>query len=222
MTDVLEQIGMTKEELQNRVVCVLVNQIMAQRGIFETKPLATGKLVDIQDEGGPEYDPETGPYAEEPPVRPSVPAQKFSTELAAQCTAMLKAEVAKVADATLQPHAEEIIRTQVLQSTNNWGEKKAEPMTFIEYLVARADKYMQEEVNDKGEVDSDRIIYNRNRPPKQSRLSFMIDEVIKAEIKTAMTDAMKRASGLFAEGLAETLKRKAQIMTESLVVKVSV
>lgn len=119
-TKTLEALGITKEELVNRAVDQIVNNMTRAYG--------------IDDEGETHY---TG-------------KSSFMAELDKYIKAKLDAKLAASFDALVAPKVIEKFDNFVLQETNSWGEKKKPPQTLTEYMIQRADAYLLEKVDDRG------------------------------------------------------------------------
>ena len=102
------------------------------------------------------------------------------------------------------PNIIERIETTVLQQTTSWGENKGEPVSFTEFLVARAEAYMQEEVDFKGKTRGNGNSYDWKGA--QTRVAWMIHEHLQYSINTAMEAAMKTVNDQISEGIAATVK----------------
>lgn len=128
------------------------------------------------------------------------------------------AAVARLADDHVLPKVGEFIENLVLQKTNDWGEKKGEALTFVEYLIRRADSYMGERVNSKGKTKEEDSYSWRGT---QTRLSAMIDGHLHHEIDTAMKEALTIATKSLGRDLAETAKIKLAEISAKLKVEVA-
>jgi len=105
------------------------------------------------------------------------------------------------------PKVAEILEGVCLQATNEWGEAKGKPMTFIQYLVQRAERYMHEKVNFSGESKAEcRDSYSWRG--EQTRVTHLIHAHLKYSIETALKTALKDFDKHVAAGLAETVKAK--------------
>lgn len=96
------------------------------------------------------------------------------------------------------------IDTLVLQETSKWGEKKGEPMTVVEYLVARCNAYMSEQVDHNGKSQKDGDSYNWRA--NTTRIAFAIDQHLQYNIKTAMEKSLADANTAMAKGLHEACR----------------
>jgi hypothetical protein len=117
---------------------------------------------------------------------------------------LIDAKVEQLADAHVKPLIESRLESLVLQQTSQWGEKRGTPVTFIEYLVQRADAYMVEPVDHDGKTrgESGSSYWSS----KTTRVSHMIDRHLKYSIETAMQQALKDANSSITKGLADAVK----------------
>jgi hypothetical protein len=102
----------------------------------------------------------------------------------------------------------------VLQETNKWGEKVGAPVTFIEYLVKRAENYMTEKVTYDGKPPDG---YSK---ATQTRITQMIDHHLHYHIATAMQQALTTANSAIVEGIQETVRLKLSEFAAALKVTV--
>src|SRR5665648_119368 len=58
--------------------------------------------------------------------------------------------VKTVGEKVIDPNVAAMVEELTLQKTNDYGEKRGEPVTFIEYLTEMAQKYMVEKVDYQG------------------------------------------------------------------------
>jgi len=117
-------------------------------------------------------------------------------------TDRINAKVDEMAAREVVPAVGEIIENLVLQSTTAWGERRGEPVTFIEYLIQRAEAYLKEEVTGDGKKPDS---YSQS---KQKRISWMIDQHLHYSIEKAMKQALAEANSNIVAGLEETVKMK--------------
>lgn len=185
----LKQLGFTQEELQERVVERIVNQVMID------------KVYDHESDS--EYDRHS----------------QFREELKKRVKTRIDEKIDELAQQFVLPNVSEYIETLTLQHTNQYGERKGEPVTFIEYLVARAKDYMQERVDHSGQDKATANSYGWNG--KQTRITYLIEKHLQYSIETAMKDSLKIATGEIANGIAETAKIKLQEISKNLKVQVS-
>jgi hypothetical protein len=116
------------------------------------------------------------------------------------------------------PNVSSYIENLTLQTTNQWGEKKGAPVTFIEYLTQRAEDYMQEKVSYDGKSKSEAGSYSWNGT--QTRITHMVHQHLHHSIETAMKQALQIATSGIATGLQETVKTKLAEVSQKLKVEV--
>lgn len=175
----LELLGITQEELQQRVVERIANAlIVAQRETY--------------DEDGE-------------PVTLRNPSQ-FQHAVMGMLKEKIDETVAAIADREVMPKVGALIENFVIQKTNSYGEKRGEPVTFIEYLTSRADEYLRETVDSDGHTkDEARGSYYGG---KTTRIAFMIDKHLHYHINAAMTKALETANSAIVGGIEQAVKMK--------------
>lgn len=113
----------------------------------------------------------------------------------------IDAKIAEIAEKHVLPNVSTYIENVQLQKTNEWGEKQGKPVTFIEYLVQRANAYMVEEVGHDGKTKSESG-YSGYRA-YGTRIAYMIDRHLQYSIHSAIETALKNANSTMAEGLTK-------------------
>lgn len=173
----LQSLGFTKEELQERVVERICDQLLTTL----------------------DYDPDSDT---EQPV-----ASRFQQAIKDMVKKRIDTTINTLAERYVLPNVAQYIEDLTLQQTNQWGEKQGAPVTFVEYLVRRAQAYMQEEVNHDGKSKAESDSYSWHGA-KQTRITFLIERHLHHSIETAMKDSLKVATGEIARGLHETTRIK--------------
>lgn len=184
----LESLGFTKEELQERAIARIVDAVM------------TDRVYDHDDDC--EYERHS----------------QFREDLKKRVKARIDEKVDELAQKFVLPNVSQYIETLTLQTTNQWGEKKAEPLTFVEYLVQRAEAYMTEKVSYDGKSKGESGGYSWTGT--QTRITYLVHQHLHYSIETAMKDALKVATGAIAKGINETARLKLSEIAESLKVDV--
>jgi hypothetical protein len=184
----LEALGFTKDDLQERVIERLCEQILA------------GKQYD--EDGNEEYDD-----------------SQFKKKLEERLRAHITETVNAIAERHVLPNVTGYIENLVLQTTTSWGEKVGKPVTFIEYLVQRAEAYIQEEVNYEGKSKS-QDTYNWSK--KSTRITFLIEKHLHYHIETAMKQALQTANSAIAGGIEKAVKINLEQLINSLKVSAQV
>lgn len=142
-------------------------------------------------------------------------------------TGLLKALEAKVKEAIdrkvtvlaeehVLPNVTKMVEDLTLQETNRWGEKVGEPVTFIEYLIQRAEVFMTEKVDYQGRAKGERGADSYSWKASQTRVAHMIDKHLQYSIATAMESALKTANGSIVKGLEEAVKVKLDEIAKKL------
>lgn len=111
-----------------------------------------------------------------------------------------------LAEKHVLPNVSDYIEGLTLQTTNEWGQKRGEPVTFVEYLVQRAQAYMQEKVNFEGKGQAECNGYSFTGT--QTRITHLMHKHLHFSIETAMKNALQVANSAIAQGIAETVKVK--------------
>lgn len=127
----------------------------------------------------------------------------------------LDALVRSYADEKILPLIKDRVQDLVLQSTNGWGEKTGEPVTFVEYMIKRAEAWI-----------TDKVDYNGKKPEYsstgvQTRIAWMVESHLHHQIKTAMETALKDANTAIAKGLYETVRLKLNEVLASIKIGVT-
>jgi hypothetical protein len=135
--------------------------------------------------------------------------------------AAIKTSVEKIGKEHIYPMADKLITEHIFQKTTTWGEKKGEPLTFVEYLVKRAEEYLSEDVNEKGLAYRDSAGYNqRDWKSAGPRLVTLVDQTLTKKMRESMNAAAEKINVTLAERLAETAKKELQRIARMLEVEV--
>lgn len=183
--EALRTIGITKEELQDKVV---------------------ERIVDLMFDG--RYDEE------------SDFAFSIESKVEEEIKRRIDLRMQEIGEQVIKPKLENLIDEFVIQKTNAFGEKKGEPVTLTEYLVAQADAYLMENVDLSGKATNKPGQYGWK--PDQTRACYMLDSHLKYQIEAAMKEAVQGANKTLAKALAETAKIQLQKIAATLTVGVEV
>jgi len=192
MESILEQLGMTQEELRERLMSSLVERMLTE-------------TVFSMDEDGDEVQFER--------------KRKFVDEIEKRVLKASNEKIDELFNKHILPQVSLMIDNIVIQNTNSYGEKKGEPITFLEYLVKRANEYITETVNYDGKTKAQVGSYN-SFSGKQTRIAYMIDQHLQYSIGEAMKRAINTANEQFADGLAEACKIQLRQLINKLNVKI--
>lgn len=124
--------------------------------------------------------------------------------------------ISKLADEITVPAIETYLRDLKIQPTNGYGEKKADPMTFLEFVDKRLSAYFTEEVDSEGRSSADCRQRQSSFYSKGTRVAFLIDKNLQSRIETAMSEALKHANESIVGGIQESVKLKLAEISQSL------
>lgn len=179
----LEEIGLTKEEIQERVVDRLVERLMTD-------------------------------YSSGDDGRAWSRSSEFAVALEDAVKNRVDIAVNELADKHVLPNVTDYIEKLTLRETNKWGEPKGEPVTFVEYLTQRAERYMTEEVNYEGKSKEENVYESWSK--SQTRIAHLIHKHLHYSIETMVKNALASANNAIASGIAETVKIKLKEVTDKL------
>jgi len=132
-------------------------------------------------------------------------------------------EVERLGQKFIIPKIQALIEGAAIQATNQWGETKGEPKTFIEYLVDRADAYMREPVDYNGKSKSELSSYDSNRFKRSStRLTWQVDNKLQYAIDAAMKTIIKGANESLADSLSKTVRFRIKEIADSVKVETKI
>jgi hypothetical protein len=174
----LDELGLTKEQLQEMVVEKISNDL----------------LID-----------EEGFYS------------AFHREAKSRIEKQIESSINSLCERFVMPNVNEMVESLSLQATNRWGEKKGEALTFTEYLVHRAEKWMSEMVDHSGK---DKQAGGHGWRARQTRLAHMIHEHLYHRISRVMAEAIGDANAQLGEAIVETVKVQLEDIKRRLSVKV--
>lgn len=143
---------------------------------------------------------------------------KFFLLLKERVKSRVDSKVDELAEKFVLPKVSECIDNITIQKTNEYGEKKGESVTFIEYLVSRAESYMQEYVDSDGKRLGNQ---SYRRDPEQTRITQLVDRYLHTHIENSMRESLKIALGEIAKGIHETARIKLNQIAESMKISIS-
>lgn len=185
----LKDLGITQEELQERTIDALCERLLSRQV----------------------YDPDSG--------EDSWSDSPFAKKLDERIKSHIDSSVDAVAQEHVLPRVSAMLEGICLQKTNEWGEPKGDPVTFTEYLIQRAEHYLTEKVNFKGE--SRREDRYGSFSPTQTRVTFLVEKHLHYSIQTAMENALKDANSVIVGGIEETVKLKLKELSSQMKVKLT-
>jgi len=161
MSITIQDLGLTKEELTNRVIDKIVSQIME-----DSFPDLETDYERFQD-------------------------SQFAKKLSKQVEEKINQTIAIIADKHILPNAAEYIENVTFQRTNEWGEKKGDGVTFKEYLAHSAQNYLSEKVDYDGKSKPESGGYSWSGKQTRithlvhKHLQYTIESIMKDAVKSA-------------------------------------
>jgi hypothetical protein len=155
-------------------------------------------------------------------ARSLMTSDRLMEPLRSVLTKTIDEEAHRIADEEIRPWAAGQIEAVVMQRTNEWGEKKGEPLSFRQYLVERAEAYLSERVNYEGQSEAQARASGRSYDFRatSTRAAWMVDKHLHYEIERAMKDALATANSSIANGIQEAVKLKLAELGSALKVKI--
>jgi hypothetical protein len=133
---------------------------------------------------------------------------EFKKELNTLVKDTIKTTVEDIGKEHVVPQIEAKIDNLVLQETKKWGGPKGEPQSFPEFMVARAEEFMVEMVDARGNTQTQ---VNKRREmwrPEGSRISYIVDRYLKRRIEDAMGTAMSVANKAIAKTISDAVNAR--------------
>ena len=189
----LKSIGITEEELQQRVVDTITNRMLSSTAFDydESRSFSTASPIfrKIQDS-----------------IKSAIDS-KFDL----------------LFDSQIRPLVDTEIDSLVIQKTNEWGEKKGEPVTFLEYLIEQAEKYINEPVDSRGRTRSQCAASHDsfNSVRGSTRLANAVDQKIALHLEQCVTAVMRDATDKVGAAMQDVLKNALDTAKEKIKVKIS-
>ena len=144
---------------------------------------------------------------------------RFKKEIAARIQKAVDEKIAALASVHLIPKVGEMIEKANLLKTNQYGEPKGLPMTFIEYIASRAEVYMSEDVDYHGKSKAesgDTYNWKASGP----RLTVLMRNYIRDTLESHAKQAIKDVNSVVAKNIEKAAKDA--ITAASAAMKVSV
>lgn len=179
----LKELGFTKEQLQDRVVDQVARRLMESVSI---------------DENGDDR---------------GMGQSAFACKIEERVRTLLGKLIDTAFQKHVGPNVAKYVENLTMTETNRWGEKTGKSsVTFIEYLVARAEAYIVEEVNYQGKTQKED---SYSWKASHTRIAHMIHEHLHYSIAAAMKKALDTANGHIAAGIKKTVEIKlAEVLQE--------
>jgi len=146
----------------------------------------------------------------------------FRKRLEKRVLARIDAAIEEIAGRHVLPNVAAYVETLTMQETNRWGEKTGKAMTFVEYLVERAEHYLTEKVNYDGKSQDEARYSGSGFSATQTRVAHLIHQHLQYSISTAIGQALKDVNSKIVLGLQETVKLKLAEALAGLKVKAEI
>jgi hypothetical protein len=143
---------------------------------------------------------------------------KLAEQIEKKVAERIVAEIDKIAKKHVLPNVVKYIEALCLQETNKWGEAKKEKITFVEFLVQKAETYLTEKVDFEGKTKEEGRSYSWNGT--QTRISHLVHQHLHYAVENSMKEAVKNANAVIVKGLEETVKIKLAEIANQLKVNV--
>lgn len=189
----LEALGISKEDLQERVVERLCDRVLTQQYF------------------GQEEDEES-----------SYEGTTFARKLNKEIEKMFNSEIEKIGERHVLPKVLELITNHCIQKTNQWGEKIGESRTFTEYLVDRAEAYLEEAVDYRGDPAVVRGTRVHSWKEDSTRLTYEISRHLQFAIERSMKEAMDNINKSIVGGLEGAVKIALQSVVDKTKIEAKV
>lgn len=148
---------------------------------------------------------------------PVAHASAFDRAMQKRIADRIDAEVTRLAEAHVLPKIPSMVENLTLQETTRWGAPVGEPVSFIDYLVKKAEEFITEKVDFQGRAKGqDSFSWNGT----QTRISHMVHQHLHYEIEKAMKQALANANAVIVGGLEQAVKTKLAEVAASLKVDV--
>lgn len=142
---------------------------------------------------------------------------KFRGEIAELVRNEIDEMIVALGEKHVLPNIRAYVENLTLTETNKWGEKQGASVTFIEYLVKRAEAYMTEEVDWNGKTRAQE--HGSYFTPQGTRIAYLIHEHLHHSIEQAMKKALEEANRSIVEGLKKTVEMKLAEISKAMKVE---
>jgi hypothetical protein len=137
----------------------------------------------------------------------AVDLPNVATLVQKQVAAHVEKITSRIGDELVAPKVESLIETLTFTKTSQWGEPKAEPITWREMLVEKAEGYLAEPVNLNGWTQKD-TAYNWRQ--HSTRVVYLVEKHIQYEIDKAIKAALADANSKIAGGILGAVRLSLQ------------
>ncbi len=189
----LEFLGITKEELAERIIDSAVDHLLSSTGF------------DPEMEEETRYD------------------SRFKREIEARVQKAVDSKISALAQEHVLPRVGEMIEAADMRRTNQYGESKGPVLTFKEYIAYRAEQYMTENVDFNGTSKADLEAKNEstyNWRVSGPRLTVLMQRYIRDTLETHAKAAVTDVNKVIAKNIEQAAKDAIKAASESLSVTI--
>lgn len=132
----------------------------------------------------------------------------------------LNSKIDAIANTIIAPMIENMLSNIVIQETNQFGEKKYEsvPVSFIEYITARADEYLSEPVDNCGRSKEECAEKRESwDPSRKTRLQHIVNGRIRGDIAEVSQKFIKGLTPALHEGVKSITTQMINNFSESVI-----
>jgi len=144
----------------------------------------------------------------------------FRRKMDKRLVEIIDEKIDALAQKYLLPNVSDYLEDLCLEETNKWGESTGKKLTFVEYLVERANAYMREEVDYEGKTKSQCGSFSSSWQATGTRVAHMIHKYLHYSIEQAMTGALADANNSIVGGLEDAVKIQLEEVRKKLKVSV--
>lgn len=145
---------------------------------------------------------------------------KLKAAIKAEVWERIRKTVERNCEDEFQPRVDAYFESLLVPCTNKFGEKKGEPMTFMEYVTAAIDKYLAEAVDKDGrsreEASSRGVSFRKHR----TRLEHVVDVQLTDRIHDLTKEAVQNISQTAGDRLIDAVKAELDRLSSSLTVAI--
>ena len=185
MTIDIETLGFTAEEIQQRVIDKIAEELLCQWR--------------CDGDGEANY---SGP-------------SELRNKLDAEIKKQINDEVTRLGEDNIHPAIRKKIESLILCETNHWGEKKGKEFTFVEYIIHRAEEFMKDDVDHNGKARGKSDSYSWKKAGTRieyaidKHLQYAIERAMEQILEGAnktLVDGIAKACKMKLEELGKQLK----------------
>ncbi len=132
--------------------------------------------------------------------------------------------ITAIAEKHVYPKINELIEQCVIQRTNEYGEKKGQPTTLVEFLCEVAKEKLMEPIDSYGRTEQECRLQDRSwyRNDAKPRIVKMIGEYLHKAIQEAISDNFKLLGSTVAQAVEKVARDQLKDLSEKFKLVMSV